>query len=200
MATPYRKKCRRFDIAGDAHFLTFSCFKRLPLLNRDRSREWLLKAIDRARRTAPFDLWAYVVMPEHVHMVLLPGEGATISAILTTIKQSVSKRAISWLHKNVPEFLAQMEDAQANGKRHHRFWQRGGGYDRNLRSTRDIHEKIRYVHENPVRRGLVERPADWRWSSALAWETGNDEPIVIDRRSVPRLTSMDDAVNSGLLH
>ena len=68
--------------------------------------------------------------------------------------------AILWLKRHAPEFLNTVEDVQPNGKRYHRFWQREGGYDRTLRSARDIHEKIRYVHENPVRRGLVERPAD----------------------------------------
>ncbi|MCA9235524.1 MAG: hypothetical protein KDA44_08625 [Planctomycetales bacterium] len=71
-----------------------------------------------------------------------------------------------------------------------------GGYDRNLRSVRDVHEKIRYVHENPVRRGLVATAVDWPWSSARAGATGGDEPLPIDRRSVPRLTINDDRLDS----
>jgi putative transposase len=69
-----------------------------------------------------------------------------------------------------------------------------------LRTARDIHEKIRCVHENPVRRGLVKRAADWPWSSALAWETGGDEPLGIDRHSVPPLTILDDDPTSRLMH
>ncbi|MCG8586999.1 MAG: transposase [Pirellulales bacterium] len=195
----HRKRCRRFDVPGDAHFLTFSCFKRLPLLNRDRSRRWMVDAIDLGRRKAPFDLWAFVIMPEHVHLVLLPKDGARISSMLTTMKQSVSKRAILWLKENAPHYLERITDHQPNGKQHHRFWQRGGGYDRNLRSVRDIHEKIRYVHENPVRRQMVERTTDYQWSSARAWNSGVDSPLRIDRESVPPLTTLDDRIDSTLM-
>ncbi len=199
MLTPHRKTCKRYDIPGEPHFLTFSCFKRLPLLNRDRSRDWMTQAIRLARSKAPFDLWAYVIMPEHVHLILVPREDARIASILTTIKQSVSKRALNWLKNNSPEFLPQIEDVQPNGKRSFRFWQRGGGYDRNLRSVRDIHEKIRYVHQNPVTRELVERPSDWEWSSASAWESSGDSPLPIDRKSVPVLTNLDADIASDLM-
>jgi len=64
---------------------------------------------------------------------------------------------------------------------------------------RDIHEKVRYVHANPMRRGLVDRPSDWRWSSASAWETGSNEPPPIDRHSLPPLTILDDDQASPLM-
>jgi putative transposase len=71
--------------------------------------------------------------------------------------------------------------------RGYRFWQRGGGYDRNLRTTRDIHEKIQYIHNNPVRRGLVDRPGDWAWSSYGMWEDGHDGVVGLDWESLPAL-------------
>src|SRR6516225_4955404 len=64
-----RKRCRRYNEPGRAHELTFSCYRRLPLLSRDRTREWLIEAIQAARAQERFDLWAYVVMPEHVHIL-----------------------------------------------------------------------------------------------------------------------------------
>jgi putative transposase len=198
MKAPHRKTCKRYDIPGDAHFLTFSCFRRLPLLTRDRSRQWFLDAIALGRAKQQFHLWAYVVMPEHAHLVICP-RGARISAILTTIKQSTSKTALNWLESQSPEFLEELVDRQPNGRTAHRFWQRGGGYDRNLRSVRDIHEKICYVHENPVRRGLVASTVDWPWSSARAWASGADDPLPIDRESLPGLSSLDVPVDSPLL-
>ena len=120
-------------------------------------------------------------MPEHVHLVLLPHPGTPIESIFTTIKLSVSRKAIHWLKENSPAYLDELVDRQPNGKQSYRFWQRGGGYDRNLRSVRDIHEKIRYVHFNPVQRELVAKPEDWKWSSAVAWSTGVDLPLSIDR-------------------
>jgi len=67
-----RKRLRRADNPGDARFLTFSCFRRQPLLSRERSCRWLLDAMDRARETHGFDLWAFVIMPEHVHLLVYP--------------------------------------------------------------------------------------------------------------------------------
>jgi len=119
-------------------------------------------------------------MPEHVHVVVLPHTDVRISHILVAMKAPVAKRAISWVRANASDFLSYMEDRQPNGKCHYRFWQRGGGYDRNLRTTEDIREKIRYIHANPVRRGLANMPEDWYWSSYRAWETGEDMPIPID--------------------
>jgi putative transposase len=78
-----------------------------------------------------------------------------------------------------------MKDRQPSGAVSHRFWQRGGGYDRNLRSDRDIYEKIRYVHLNPVRRGLAKDAGDWPWSSARTHETGKPEPISLNLESLP---------------
>ena len=153
----HRKTRKVYDLDGDAHFLTFSCFRRLPLLGKDRSCQWLVEAIGLARKKHPFDLWGWVIMPEHVHLVLWPHANVRIASILTTMKQSVSRRAIRWLSENTPKFLPNLLDQQPNGKQSYRFWQRGGGYDRNLRSTRDVHEKISYVHRNPVKL-LLEPP------------------------------------------
>ncbi|MEO2048279.1 MAG: hypothetical protein ABGX16_17140 [Pirellulales bacterium] len=124
--------------------------------------------------------------------------GSRISSILTTLKQSVSRRAIHWLKQHSPDYLTELLDQQPSGKSSYRFWQRGGGYDRNLRSTRDVHEKIRYVYQNPVKRGLVQTPEEWNWSSATAWSAEKDIPITLQRNSVPRLTNLDDHVGSQL--
>ena len=128
-------------------------------------------------------------MPEHVHLLILPGEGVAISSILYQIKKPVATWAVSWVRLNRPSFLGTMLDRQPNGKSSYRFWQRGGGYDRNLRSVSDVHEKIKYIHDNPVRRGLAARARDWPWSSWRAWEKGVDEPIRIDRQTLPPLES-----------
>jgi putative transposase len=168
-------------------------------LTKERSCQWVVDAISLSRERNPFDLWAWVIMPEHVHLALYPLQETKIAAILKTLKQSVSKRAINWLRENSPDYLPTIEDVQPNGKRTYRFWQRGGGYDRNLRSVRDIHEKILYIHQNPVARGLAPRSTDYRWSSAKAWGTGVNNPLSIDRESVPSLMILDDRLDSKLM-
>ena len=185
----HRKQCKRWDIPFDAHCLTFSCFARQPFFHVERICEGFLESLVAARRKHAFDLWAYVIMPEHVHVVLWPHEGAKISAILKGIKLSLARKVLISAQRDNPELLALMACHRPNGDVSHRFWLPGGGYDRNLRSDRDVHEKIRYIHANPVRRGLVARPEEWPWSSAKAYCDGVDEPIPIDRHSIPTVVS-----------
>ena len=90
-----RKTCKRYDTPGDVHELTFSCYKRRPFLSKDRTCHYLAQAIAMARTKHQFHLWAYVFMPEHVHLLIWPVLSEySISTILKTIKQSVSRKAI----------------------------------------------------------------------------------------------------------
>ena len=181
------KRSKKYDIHGHAHYLTFSCFHRQAFLTGNHAPGWLVESIETARHSVPFDLWAYVFMPEHVHILVWPHEGIKISAILKKIKKPVAFRAVQHVKAHAPEFLKQMIDFQPNGRYTHRFWQRGGGYDRNLWTLKNIHEKSRYIHANPVRRGLVTSLADWPWSSFDAWEEGSEKPLRIDRDSLAQV-------------
>jgi len=185
--SPHRKTCKRWDIPWDVHFLTFSCFQRRAFLSKDRPREWFLVSLARARLKHPFDLWGFVLMPEHVHLLIWPHEGQRISEILKSLKQPITQRAVAWLRRNAPAGLTTMLDSPSVGRGTYRFWQTGGGHDRNMRTIRETHEKLTYIHENPVIRGFVRRAEDWPWSSAKAWATGTDQPVKIDRGSFPIL-------------
>ena len=182
-----RKRCKRYDVPGDAHCLTFSCFRRQPLFGGKIAPLWFCEVLDSVRRKEPFDLWAWVIMPEHVHVVLWPHQGSRIQRILRFLKRPVADRAIVWARDHAPAFLPRMAIRHSDGTVSHHFWQPGGGYDRNLRSPADVHEKINYIHGNPVRRGLVKDPRDWPWSSWRAWNEGADGPVRIDRGSVSPL-------------
>lgn len=182
----HRKRLIRSDTPGDARFLTFSCFKRQPFLSKERSRQWFIDALEASRQTHGFELWAWVIMPEHVHLLLYPGPAPLqMRSALFTLKKTVANRAVAYVRKHAPRFLASMEDSRPNGDRCHRFWQRGGGYDRNLSTPHDIWEKIDYIHENPVARGLCESPLDWKWSSARAFHDRTIDPIRVDLDSIP---------------
>ncbi|MCA8993910.1 MAG: transposase [Planctomycetaceae bacterium] len=184
---PHRKTCRRWNEVGHAHFLTFSCFRRQQFLSKDRSRTWMVDAIDLARKTHNLHLWSYVIMPEHVHLLFCPTTAEySISAILTTLKQSVAKRAKRYVEKHASEFLTRMEDRQPNGRVSHRFWQRGGGFDSNLTEPKAVWETVDYIHANPVRRELCIRPVDWTWSSAIEMESPGTGVLSLDLDSFPR--------------
>ena len=160
---------RRYEGMGHARYLTFSCFQNRPFLSSGQAAGWFVQGLRAAREKQLFDLWAWVVMPEHVHVLVLPNEGVTVSRILSALKQPVSKRALVYLRRENPEGLTRLADVQPSGRMSYRFWQRGGGYDRNIWTPAKVQEKIGYVHANPVRRGLVERPGEWPWSSWRAW-------------------------------
>src|SRR6516225_1362794 len=106
---PHRKTCQRHNIPGHAHALTFSCFRRQAFLSKDASRHWLIEGIDRARQKLHFHVWAYVIMVEHAHLLVWPTEPVYgISDVLNSIKQSVAKRALLFVHRHAPEFLPGM--------------------------------------------------------------------------------------------
>jgi len=186
MSWTKHKHCRRVNSPGHAHALTFSCFRGQPFLSKERPCCWLVEAIAMARDKHDFDVWAYVVMPEHVHLLVWPrSPNYQIGKVLATIKQSVTHKALLYVRRNAPEFLPRMLDAQPSGRRCHRFWQRGGGYDRNLTEPSTICQHIEYIHANPVRRGLYERPEDWQWSSAADYARIRQGPLSIDWGSLP---------------
>jgi putative transposase len=182
------KTCRRYNDPGHAHALTFPCFHRQPFLSKDGSRRWFIDTVDRARVKYHFHVWAYVIMPEHVHLLLWPTTpDYNVSDVLNSIKQSISKRGLLFVRREAPAFLARMEDKQPNGAVQYRFWQRGGGYDRNMIEPATVHQQIEYIHNNPVRRRLCLQPEDWLWSSAADYAGIRTGPLRIDRESLPML-------------
>jgi REP-associated tyrosine transposase len=171
---------RTYNDRGHAHALTFSCFHRFPFLSAERTCAWLVESIENARAELWFALWAYVFMPEHVHLVIHPsGTVLEISRTLRSIKEPVGRRATSYIVKNVPEWLPRITHQRGSRVERH-FWQRGGGYDRNVTEPKTLSSMLDYVHLNPVRRGLVERTRDWKWSSAAWFEDGSETPLVLD--------------------
>jgi putative transposase len=164
-------KRRSYHEPGHAHELTFSCYHGFKFLSADRTCQWLAEAIEGMRATLDVALWAYVFMPEHVHLVVYPrGPRYEISEILKRIKEPVGRRAIGFLKDPAPGWLDRV--TQRRGRRTERlFWQSGGGYDRNITEPRALNAMIASIHQNPVRRGLVARARDWHWSSA-AWFEG----------------------------
>ena len=130
-------------------------------------------------------LWAYVFMPEHVHLLVWPRQTEySISVFLQAIKQPLSRRIIRFHKEHRTHQLQQMATGQK--KQLYRFWQAGGGYDRNIVSRDTAWNEIHYIHQNPVRRELVEHPGDWTYSSYKDWNTDRKGPVEIDKKSFYR--------------
>ncbi len=178
------QKYARFNVPGHAHALTFGCFRNRRFLDCSRTRLYVIEALNRARETHSFDVWAFVIMPDHVHLLVWPRQEAySVSEILKSIKLPVAMKAISFLKANGPEMLRSMETGLRAPR--YRFWQDGGGYDKNITDCDEMLKLIEYMHDNPVRKSLVETPDAWYWSSARAWLYGDTHPLKIDRESFP---------------
>jgi putative transposase len=120
-------------------------------------------------------------MPEHVHVIVCPQEKHNeVRLIRTALKVPVQRKALAFLRREAPAYLCRLRNEQPNGEAHYRFWQRGGGYDRNIIDPATLRTMIDYIHHNPVRRGLVSRPTDWVWSSARFYEGLQDVPLRMD--------------------
>jgi putative transposase len=134
-----------------------------------------------------FGLWAYVVMPDHAHLMVKPQlPYCNISRFLYSIKRPVALSAIKHAKDNQDSIqITRMTDTLPNGHAELRFWQQGGGYDRNIHSSKELLEKIDYMHANPVRKGLCEHPADWKWSSAAQYYETCNNSLKLDLSDLP---------------
>ncbi|MBX3315592.1 MAG: hypothetical protein KF902_01875 [Phycisphaeraceae bacterium] len=172
------KRLKRREVAGQARALNFSCFNSRPFLRSDRACMWLADAVRVNLDKHDCHLWAYCFMPTHVHLFVYPqADPPSVGLFLESVKKSVALRAKHWTQMHAPHRLAVMADARPDGRVVHRFWERGGGYDRNLFKARAIWSMIDYIHRNPVTDGLCRRTGDWRWSSA-GWYTDKAESVL----------------------
>jgi putative transposase len=168
---------KRYYGRGHLHFITFSCYRRLPFLGAARAKNLFVKELSRVRREYKFTLVGYVVMPEHVHLLLGEPKKGTPSTVLQMLKQRVSRklRKIKTANRLQRTPLLFPELAEIFPQ----FWH-ARFYDFNVYSDRKRREKLDYMHRNPVTRKVVRRPQDWPWSSYLSYERGEAGLIPID--------------------
>lgn len=149
----------RIQQAGHLHFLTFSCHRRLPKLEAEEDRDRFCEALEEMRLRWEFRVAGYVVMPEHVHLLVSEPREQKLSVAVQMLKQVVSRRLGS---KNEPFWVPRY-------------------YDFNVWSPEKISEKLEYMHFNPVKRGLVYEGVDWQWSSARFYAGLEMGPVVVER-------------------
>ena len=147
------------------HFITFSCYGRMPLLDSRAAKETFERTLERDRIWYGCSIAGYVVMPEHVHLLLSEPERSKLSVVIQMLKQITSQKLRA---KHLP-----------------RFWQ-VRYYDFPVWSEAKRIEKLRYMHRNPVKRGLVARPEDWKWSSFVHYATGTEGMVEIESRWTAR--------------
>jgi REP element-mobilizing transposase RayT len=161
-------------------FITAVAKDRLPVFQTDSIKAITCAALDEARISCGFLLFAYVLMPDHIH--LLTDSPHKPSKVLQFVKGIASRRVLGYLKEK--KYESSLKKLQHDDwKRNHRYslWQ----HDSDLFSVTSesmFMQKVNYIHLNPVRAELVERAIDYRWSSARFWNNclNDDEPLRVD--------------------
>ena len=172
------KGLKRIYGLGHLHFITFSCYRRLPLLRTVRARNTFVQILGEVRTKHGFKLVGYVVMPEHVHLLISEPWHGNPSIVIRVLKQRVSRRLRRRSSRRTP---AEQRSLFFYGPEIGlpQFWQRRF-YDFNVWSRKKRIEKLNYMHMNPVKRKLVVHPKDWPWSSYAFYQRKGQILISMD--------------------
>jgi len=153
-------RLQRFQKDGHHHAINFSCFRHQPWLQSEHACIIFEETLEELRKRHRFYVFGYVIMPDHVHLLLSEPHNQTLATTISVLKGEASKHL--------------------KGDRK-QFWQ-VRYFDFNIFTQKKFVEKLRYIHRNPVEEGLVEKPEDWQWSSYRHWLTGESSRVEIESR------------------
>ena len=162
------------------YYLTSVTKDRLPVFRTDEIKLVTCAALDEARQSGKFALYAYVVMPDHLHLItdsVLPP-----SKTLHFINGITGRRTIDYLKEQLYESSLKKLQHEIGPRRYgYSLWDHHPNA-RLLLSESMLMERVNYTHQNPVRAGLVSHPEEYRWSSVRCWsgKALEDEPLKMD--------------------
>lgn len=173
---------KTFQISRDSQalYITAVANDRLPVFRTDAVKKVTCEALDEARQSGGFLIFAYVIMPDHVH--LITNDPNSSAEVLRYVKGITGRRVIDYLKDgNFESSLAKLRHQDWKRKHAHSLWQKEKNVF-SIFSEAMFMQKVNYIHLNPVRAGLVERAIDYRWSSARIWKGCplEDEPLMVD--------------------
>ncbi|RIK73635.1 MAG: hypothetical protein DCC67_17670 [Planctomycetota bacterium] len=154
-----------------AHFVTFSVYRRRRLLDHDHAKRIVLGVLVEELSARSASCVGFVLMPDHVHAVIWFPEPGQLSSFMHGWKRKSSFHIRNWHRRYAPTYFEQFGEGS-------RFWQ-PKYYAFEIYSRSKLEQKLRYMHLNPVRAGLVTRAIDWRWSSARWYELGRSVGVPI---------------------
>jgi len=173
---------QRFHIEGHIYYITTIIYNRLPIFTRPTFVIPLLDSLNFYRYKQEFKLVGYVVMPDHIHLIIWPFGNSTVSDIMRDYKEFTAKRIIRQAEvEGIADWVEAFRQAgETTGRSNNKVWQ-DSYWDENVYTERFLRQKLNYLHRNPLRAGLVERPADHPYSSYRNYEFGEEWLIEIDR-------------------
>ena len=174
---------RHYDHDGRARFVTFCTYKRIPLLTNNTFRKAVLETVCFVSSEFKLHLLGYVLMPEHVHLVIVPPEEVKLGSVVGEIK----RQSALWIHDLLQKQGGMLMDQMTiirDGVPRFVLWQRRC-YDHNCRTEQDVWEKVNYCHNNPVKRGLAKSPERWEWASYRYYADGANVLLEINLAEEP---------------
>ena len=157
-------RLERRQTTGNFHFITFSCHNRLPFLATPEAKNVVLEVLEQTRQRYTLTIAGYVVMPEHIHLLTNEPPNTPLGTVLQVLKQTTSR------------YLKPPEEERFWLSRYHDF---------NVQTHTKYIEKLRYLHRNPVTRGLVSKPEDYPWSSFRHYALHERGPVQIESEPIP---------------
>jgi putative transposase len=186
----------RWHGGDDLHFITFSCYHRQPLLGSAERRDLFLRVLEQVRQRYRWVVMGYVVMPEHVHLLVSEPRQGRLATAMQALKLGFARRVLAEQRRRDrcprPDLLEYRLSYPPTSRKsetwgtRRRVWQ-ARYFDFNVRTTRKRVEKLRYLHRNPVKRGLVEAPEQWRWSSFRAYAYQEMGAVRVNEWGTPEL-------------
>ncbi len=169
----------KIEIKGNTYFITSTIVKWINLFQSIDFCQYLIDAILYNQKNKDLKIFAYVIMQNHFHMICRSDK---LSEIIFSIKSFTAKKIIQRLqHDSNIELLKQFEESKPTYRkdRKYQIWQEGF-HPESIISDEMLSQKIEYIHFNPVVKGLVNEPKDWKYSSAKFFYTGEQGVIPID--------------------
>lgn len=148
-----------------AHFLTCTVVEWLPVFTRQEAVQIIIDCWTHLQQHRGLKLYGYVVLENHLHVVAQADE---LPEVWTSFKKFTARQLIELLQQRKADTLLRRMEFVYRARRtgcHHQFWQEGS-HPQAILDSEMLRQKLRYIHENPVKRGYVDQPEDWRWSSA----------------------------------
>ncbi|MBS1794376.1 MAG: transposase [Acidobacteria bacterium] len=170
----------KISIDTPAFYLTSVTHHRLPVFQKEKLAEIAAGAFAEARKSGGILIFAYVIMPDHYH--LLTDSNRKSSEVLRFMNGISARRVIDYLKEN--DFTSSLNKLRQETKKHeykYSLWEHHPNvFSVNNEAT--FMQKVNYIHQNPVRAGLVEKAEDYRYSSARIWGRRplDDEPLAAD--------------------
>ncbi len=181
-------RLKRYDEPGHIHFWTISCHRQLDFFHHDDIKQIVIDALAQLKTKFGICLIGYVIMPDHVHVLMYPhAKGSDtpidISILLRAFKQHVGYHGKSCLREywrtHNQLWSPSLTNWATNNEHGKPVW-KTRGFDFNIHKFSMLIEKLNYCHKNPITRGLVKRAENWPWSSFRYYEFGDRSILPMD--------------------